>query len=243
MSTSICIRNSYWLLLVLLVSACGWDDDLNDCVRGNDDIETRVLDLPPFTGVDLTIAGDVFIRQGNEQLVEVEGPDNIIDLLELDVQGNTWDIEFDECVNIDGRFRVFITLPEIEYLAISGSGQIKSLDTLDVVDLILRISGSGDMDLGIEAVKIDSRISGSGEVFMEGDAEDIELRISGSGDYNAFNLSAVEAEVRITGSGDAEVNVSDHLDVEITGSGDVFYRGNPTLDVDISGSGSVVDAN
>ncbi|MBK8491511.1 MAG: DUF2807 domain-containing protein [Saprospirales bacterium] len=232
------------LIASLSFSSCLlFDDTPFSCERGQGPTVTRVLELPSFSGIDLKISGNVVLRQGSEQYVEVEGQANIIDLLKLNVNNNTWDIKFTDCVRDHDELTFYITLPEITNLDISGSGKIYGDNLFEGDNLDLRISGSGDLDLALDYQKLDSRISGSGDIRLEGDATKFDLDISGSGDYHAFNLKTEKGDVKISGSGKAEVYVTDNLDVKITGSGSVYYIGNPNLDIQITGSGKVVDAN
>ena len=239
--------NSLLVLLAVMfsITSCYHDDDggIFNCVKGEGNTVTREIAISEFTGVKLEVAGDIFITQGDDFSVTVTSQQNIIDQLERDVNNGTWDIEFDRCVKNYNELTIFITMPEIEYLAISGSGSIVSQNTFNVGEIDLRISGSGDMILDLEATKVDAKISGSGQMKLNGQSDIAEFKISGSGDYHAFDLQVENAEVDISGSGDAEVSVSNFLDVEITGSGDVYYRGNPTLNVKITGSGRVYDSN
>lgn len=242
------MKNHKFLLpiffLVLTLSSC-IDDDGNlfgDCTKGEGPIVEQLVSLSDFKGVEVKSSVDVYITQGPEIEVIAKGEQNIIDLLETDVKNDVWEIEFDDCVS-NYKLELFITMPEVEFLAISGSGEITGETFFEVDDITLRISGSGDMCLGLFADKIDARISGSGEVELEGEADELDFKITGSGDLGAFPLTVKEADITITGSGDASVFVTDFLKIDISGSGDVFYKGDPELDIDVSGSGDVVDAN
>ena len=241
-----------WIIPTLLVGICAFpscfivDDDGGwfNCVDGSGPLETRELVLPDgVTGVELRMSATVFISQGAEQKITVEGKPNIIDELELDVNNGVWAIETDRCVRDVGNMKVFITLPAVTWLKISGSGDIISESFLTTDDIVLAINGSGGMDLGLNSDDIDAKISGSGSITLEGDADQIDLSISGSGDYAGFNMEANSMDVNISGSGDADVRVLNELDVRISGSGDVRFKGNPVLNVSISGSGRVIDAN
>ncbi len=239
--------NSLLLLLALLffVTSCQNDNDggIFNCTKGEGSTITKELFISGFTGVKLEIAADIYITQGSEYLVTATGQENIINQLERDVNNGVWEVEFDGCVKNYNELAIHITMPAIDYLAISGSGTIYGENTFDVNDIDLKISGSGDMDLELNATKIDAKISGSGKMKLSGEADNVEYSISGSGDYSAFELLAKRAEVNISGSGDAEVFVSEYLDVNITGSGDVFYIGTPTMNVRITGSGNVYNSN
>lgn len=232
------------LFATVSLNSCFLDDEnFLGCEVGQGPVVTRVLDLPPFTGIDMSIAENVVIKQGPEQYVEVEGQGNIIDRLRLNVNDNTWKIRFDDCVMNHQDMVFYITLPEVEYLAISGSGKITSDGLLTGGTLDLRISGSGDMDLDLDYNNLDARISGSGDIDLDGECQNVDLDISGSGDFHAFGLKSQTCDVNISGSGNAEVWVTDDLNVKISGSGNVHYIGNPSVDVSISGSGKVVDTN
>lgn len=186
----------------------------------------------------------MFITQGDDLKVRVEAKGNIIDHIELDVRNGVWEIETDRCARDLGDMRFYITMPVITELKIAGSGEIYSENFLEVDDILLGISGSGELDLGLKADDVDANISGSGSIKLEGTGDNLDLRISGSGDLRAFNLEMNTAMINISGSGDAEVRVLTELDVRISGSGDVFYKGNPaSIDANISGSGRVINAN
>lgn len=230
-------------LLLFTLSSCVDDDGFfGDCTKGDGPVVEQVITLSDFKGIDVKSSVDVFITQGAEFEVIAKGEQNIIDLLETDVKNDEWEIEFDECVK-DFKLELFITMPEIEYLGISGSGSITGDNFFEVDDITLRISGSGDICLGLFADIIDARISGSGEIDLEGEADEMDFRISGSGDLSAFPMEVKEVDLSISGSGDASVFATEFLKVKISGSGDVFYKGEPELDLDISGSGDVIDAN
>ncbi len=232
------------VLSIISYSSCFYYDGQGpfDCVDGNRTIVTEEFDLNDFSSITLNIAADIKLTQGDRQFVEVEGQENIVDILNMKVRNHILEIDFDDCVNYDD-LTIFITIPDIEFLSIRGSGNIVGENIFDLKDLELKISGSGDMDLGIDADDVKAKISGSGKIKMDGKMDVLDLRISGSGDLEAFDLNTNDSKISISGSGDVEIFAEDNLDVKITGSGDVYYKGHPKLDVNITGSGKVVDAN
>ena len=235
------------LALTLTQFSCDVDFDFDDgigpCVRGNGNNVSRELNLPNFTGIDLDISAEVIITQGDNFKVTVEGESNIIAELETDVRNGIWEIDYDHCVRDHDDVTIFITMPRVRSLSISGSGVITSTNIMTVDDINLSISGSGKIDVGLKADDIFSRISGSGKVVLEGEANSLEHNVSGSGDLFAFLLQTRNADIRVSGSGNSEVKVTDNLNVRISGSGDVYYRGRPQVEVSVSGSGKLVNAN
>ncbi len=230
-----------WLLL-FTGSGC-FVDDVFDCERGNGNDVTESFEVRDFSGVRLTIDGTVFLTQGDEQTVSITGESNIIDEIRLRVRNDVLIIDTDRCIRDYNELDIFITIPTIRELSLSGNGQIIGENTFLVDDIDVSVSGSGEMDLALEADDIMGSISGSGEMLLEGSADVLDCRLSGSGELKAFDLLVNRADLIISGSGDMEVNVQEFLDVRISGSGDVFYKGNPEIDQRVSGSGNVVDAN
>jgi hypothetical protein len=226
----------------LLFQGCyfDFDDDGFGCLRGNGNIVTERIFVPEFHSINLSTSGNVFITQGNEQRVEVELDENLLDDLRRTVRNGKWDIEFDRCINRINRFDIFITIPDIRSITISGSGEVFGENDFVGDDLDLTISGSGNMDISFTGNTIDSKISGSGNMRLEGEIDRLDHEVPGSGDLFAFSLFTDIAKITTRGSGDSEVNVSDLLIVRITGSGDVFFKGDPETDISISGSGDVV---
>ncbi len=231
--------------LILFVTSCHINDDdgIFNCEKGSGDIILQEIQVADFTGINAEISATIFLYAGAEQLVEVEGQENIIELLELDVQDGIWDIEFDQCVRRHEELIFHITVPYLNYLKTSSSASMNSEDDIITDELYLEVCGSGDMNLDVFANHIDGKISGSGKVSLSGETEELKFKISGSGDLRAFDLTSIFADVNISGSGDMELTALEELFVKISGSGDVYYKGFPIIEIEVTGSGSVVNEN
>lgn len=227
--------------LMLLSTATFSQNWWKSAIRGEGAVVSQDLDLDVFEGFTLAFSGDVILSQGPEQAVRVEAQQNIIDNIVTEVNGRHWKIKFDRPVRSTKGVTVYITLPRLEEVYVSGSGDIESRNSFtNVGDLAVGVSGSGSIDLDLEAKgRIQSRISGSGAIRLAGGADALDVTISGSGDVEAYDLEAAQGQVQISGSGDAEVHVTGELEVRISGSGDVTYKGTPRMRSKVSGSGDV----
>lgn len=230
-------------LAVFAVQGCYFDfggDDNFGCKRGNGDVVLQRIFVPDFHSINMSSSGNVFIRQGDFFEVEVEIDENLVDEIRRTVRNGKWDIEFDRCIKDLTRFDVYVTMPEIRALAISGSGDITGENEFTGDNLELTISGSGNMDIAFTGNSIDSRISGSGNMRLVGDIVRLDHEVPGSGDLRAFGLFTEITKINNSGSGDSEVTVSDLLIARISGSGDIYFKGDPETDIIISGSGDVI---
>ncbi len=245
------MKNIKWAVLPVILSvftfsSCITVEDgsgFGRCTHGTGDLVTETFNLDDFSRIELDIAADVYLTMGEEQKVKVEGRQNIIDELNIEVVNHTWDISSDKCLRNIGNMKIFITLTEVDLLKITDSGNIRSENELSVDDLDLMISGSGDFDLALNANRIDCKVSGSGDVSLSGETTDLGYSVTGSGDLDAFGMKAQNVDVKISGSGDANVWAEQYLKIRISGSGDVHYIGHPELEINITGSGTVKDDN
>ncbi len=224
-----------------------FDDDgrspnFSNCERGFGSTVTQEIGLSDFTGFELNTDAQVYLSHGDEVEVLVKGQENIIDELETRIRNDIWEIKYDDCVEDSDVLRIYITTPNLNFIANNGSGNISSDNILKVEDLEVKNNGSGDIQLSIEGNIITSRNTGSGKLELEGVASTLDVEINGSGDVEAFDLLVRDGQVEIDGSGDAQVNVTDFLEIMIEGSGDVYYKGEPDLKVTTRGSGKVFDA-
>ena len=227
-------------ILALSLPSC---EEIRDCTDGDGGIVTQEIELDDFHSIELQSSSDVEIWQGDVQKVEVTGHQNIIDKLETDVINKTWDIDLEKgCYKDLEDMTVVITIPDVENVKISSSGDVSLNGDMDLDRLDLKINGSGDIaangSLIMDDLKI--KINGSGNIEIDGETETQSIEILGSGKVRTFDLQTQDSAIKVNGSGDVEVAVSEKLDIRILGSGDVFYKGSPTdFFANIDGSGNV----
>ncbi len=226
--------------------------------------ETR--NLGAFTKISYRVPGTLYLKQGSPQKVELEGPSDVLREIETEVDGNRL------VIGKEGRWmnwnwgekdniKVYITVPTIEGLSVSGSGNLIASEKITVENLNLNVSGSGslqlefvasgnveadvsgsgDMDIKGSCTNYDSDVSGSGRVKLNATIKGMaDFGISGSGKIQAEG-SAKEVKAGISGSGKVlAANLStDKCAVRISGSGDVEINVKEDLDASITGSGNI----
>jgi hypothetical protein len=204
--------------------------------------ETR--DVKDFTKVSFGIAGNLYINFGPEFKVVLEGDKKDLEEIVTDVSGGRLVIKKDNSwrFNFNDKVTVYITMPELKALGVSGSGKAEIKDAIKTDELDLSVSGSGKIfttDLMVS--KLGCSISGSGDIVPGGNgaANKADISISGSGNYEGGALKIESAEIHISGSGNCSCNVTESLRASVSGSGNVTYEGNPKVDAHVSGSGKV----
>lgn len=199
-----------------------------------------------FTEISLKIDANVHLKQGDLQSVEVKGAESTLNRLITDVKDRTLVIKYPSDTWFSnwnpGKVDIYVTMPQIDDLTVSGSGSIVSEERIESRILSLLVSGSGNLKItDLKAEKVTVTLSGSGNVHLsgEGSADEFKVSISGSGNVKAFDLPANKVDVKISGSGNCHVTANKNLVAKLAGSGNVIYRGDPLVDTTILGSGNV----
>src|SRR5688572_20629275 len=115
---------SLFALFVFIAFSCHAQG--NRSVQGQGNVVKQELSLAAMKGIDLKIAGNVILTQGNALKVTVEAQQNIIDLLKREVKDGVWHIGFTNSVNDYKPVNIYITMPSLEKVGLSGSGNISA---------------------------------------------------------------------------------------------------------------------
>lgn len=204
---------------ILLLASC-----TKDHIRGVGPKDTVTRNVANFTSVSGAGNSNVFITQGAEFKVEVKGYSNLIPYFETKVINNELQLGYRDNISVkNDNIEVFITMPFLNGVKLSGSGEIKT---------------SGNFNGNI---RFDAFVAGSGNIIIEqGSAKQFFASIAGSGNIHAINMVAEKAEINSTGSGNTEITATQELKVRISGSGNVYYKGSPQIISEIAGSGNVL---
>lgn len=225
----------------------------------------EVRNVASFTKISFGFPGKLYLKQGSPQKVELQGDEDVLEEVETEVSGGRlrigkdgswfdWNFKDDDII-------VYITVPDIEGVSVSGSGDIIGQSQIRTNDVALNVSGSGSMTLDVIANgDVEADVSGSGNMKLKGRFESFESDVSGSGRVELSATIENTADFGISGSGKilasgsadvVKTNISgsgkvlaadlqtNRCDVRISGSGDVEINVKNELDARISGSGSV----
>lgn len=207
-------------LLVVTGSACGLAGLALNQVQGSGQVIDDPRQVAAFTEVASFGSTDIEITIGQPAQVIVHADDNIAPLIATTVTGETLRIENRGNFSTRSAVSVRITVPKLNGLDLSGSGEASIT--------------------GLAAEQFEIALSGSGDITAQGTTDSLAISVAGSGNVAAGKLAARVASVNVTGSGDVEVTASEQLSASVMGSGDITYGGDPkSLDRQVMGSGEI----
>lgn len=235
----------------LLVSSCKYNrifpgdgngDSHNGYIIGSGIVAVESRDVAFFRGIIMKCSGEVFFTKESPQMLRIEVDDNIIAHIKTTVGSDGMlFIESDVDYSSIHGVKVYASMEEVNKFSIEGSAKIKSESPFSTNSLEILITGSGEVDMDVDAQKIISTIEGSGIISLRGKAFSHILTSIGDGSLNAIDLEVNVYEISIVGAGTCRVQVTEQLEITIIGAGIVYYSGNPSvINANISGGGRVI---
>lgn len=223
----------------VLISSCRYVT--GERIRGNGDLKTEQRSPGSFKSVSSHGSFNVYVSNG-DQSVKIEAEDNLLPYIETYVDGNVLQIDTKDnyWLRPSREIKIFVSSPDFESIRSYGSGDINGESKItNPSKLELRVNGSANIKMDVDAPEIDAETNGSGDIDLRGATKTWNGEIRGSGNIKAMDLKSDNATIRIYGSGDADVFATARLDVHVAGSGDVRYKGDAQISSSIAGSGRV----
>lgn len=175
--------------------------------KGNGKLSSEKRIISNFNAIKVTGSMDVIYQKSSISELTVEADSNLLDNIETVIKGKTLHIKSNGGFSTNNRITIKCSSPSIEHVKISGSGDVV-LQNIEEPELILQISGSGDIE-------------------VDGVCDDLTASVSGSGDIDAEELIAQHVVVNVAGSGDVIVTAKQSVVASVAGSGDIKVKGKP----------------
>jgi hypothetical protein len=184
------------------------------------------------------------VATGPAEAVTVRIDDNLVDLLDVGVEGDTLRIGLKPSTGtIDATLEADVTVTTLDELSVSGASTVTVAEPVASHDLAVTVSGASRLvaPLGIEGGGIE--ISGASHVELSGSAAALEVTVSGASDLDAAALSVGELTIDLSGASHAAVTVTTSLSAGASGASSLTYSGSPEITrSDTSGASSIQPA-
>lgn len=227
----------FLILLAFLFDSCN-GDNVPDCFQNAGDTVRETVAVPEFSTITVFENLNVVLKQGEEQLVEIETGEFLFNDVSAEVEGNRLILRNENSCNYVreyGLTTVYVTSPNISEIRSSTGLLISSDGVLDYPSLTL-ISESfinpetettdGSFDLEVNSTTV--RIIVNGIAYF---------KLSGAS--TNFNVTVAAGDSRI----EAESLISQNVTVNHRGSNDVFVHPQQSLTGVIRGTGDVISVN
>ncbi len=225
--------------IVMLISSCSFMG--GEKVRGNGNIITQAKEVAGFKNIDVSGAIAVRLKQEAATSVSVTTDENLMQDLEIKVDGNTLHIHPKNGYNLNPskEITVYVSTSTINGIHVSGASNITSDGPITSKDMDVHASGASDVTMQVKLSKFTSELSGASTLKLTGDIEKFSAEASGASKIKCFDLKAEEVKLDISGASNAEINAEKELSIEASGASNVEYRGNANINQKSSGASNV----
>jgi hypothetical protein len=219
---------------VLLVLAFMFGMNINDGF-------SQKKDINGVTSIEVNIACQLVIVQGNKPNIEIVGDKRLVDNIIVEINGDKLKLynEVDYKRMRKEDVVVKIEVADLKRLDIGGAVDMKTVKTLELDNFKLSITGVGNVEMGLVADYFKLNCSGVGNIEIEGKCNSMKMSVSGVGNINATEFKAKNADVNNSGVGKVNVFVTDDLNATVSGVGSVKYIGTPLINANVSGLGRI----
>ena len=214
-----------------------------ECFRASTTIVSEDRDVKDFNGVIFNDVGDLIVSEGPTYSVNLEGPENVVELTQTTLENGLLVISTSSCFNGDYDFVIRVTAPNLEYLALAGIGKIETVGNIEGNYLQVDIFGIGQIEANIFVDTLRTTVSGTAEIDYGGIIDHHSFNSSGDFTMNAFPLETESTTLSFSGTGESFITAYQKLVVRLQGTGNVYYQGNPEIESEITGEGNIIDSN
>lgn len=248
------------LFLSILIAASVTSCRKSMFVRGNKNVTTIERQLSEFDKVANDGSFEVTIVNDDKYFVVIEAESNLISYINTRISDGALIIDSDENLVNRRPMKLFVHTDKLRAIELNGSGFIHtetfssgkfsavldgsgdvSTKINDCEDVYVRISGSGNLDIGVATEILKGEVQGSGDLNISGTGKTSEMEVHGSGNIRSYDFHHESSRTVVDGSGNIYLYVTDYLNAKVFGSGSIYYAGNPSnVEKEINGSGDVI---
>ena len=211
------VINKFALILMVLVLVTNINC-VGSKIDGNGKIVEETREVADFTKIEVNNAIKVELTQGEKFEVIVKTDENLMEHINTEEKKGTLHIYSDKKIMKPTVLIVYVTLPEFEYLKVSGASEVVCKNTFKLNDLECKFSGASDIDLDFTANNFTCDISGASDVNLKSEFKESSIEVSGASDITC-DFIAETTNFNMSGASSARVvGTTTNMDIKISGA-------------------------
>lgn len=210
-------------------------------INGNGNIVTAQRNVGNFNSIEAGGSVEVRVKQDAATSVRVETDENLLEFLDVTVDGKTLVIQPRKGYNLrpSNEVVVYVSAPQFRSLHASGATKIFAEGTISGSELELGASGASEIKMEVAVQELQADLSGASSLQLKGSAASFSSEASGASNIRCLNLNTEETTLDVSGASKVEVTANKQLNIEASGASNIAYRGNASINQKSSGASSV----
>jgi phage shock protein PspC (stress-responsive transcriptional regulator) len=183
----------------------------------------RSFNLEGFKKLDVGGAFKVLITQGNSYSVDfVAEREEDLDDLNVYTRNGALKIGFkDRFFSKRKSINVFISMPTLEAVDVSGASKLKVIDFRDLNSLDIDLSGASNAQIDVDAEWMNIDASGASKLDLLGTINKLNIEVSGASTVSASDAEINTADVEASGASQVELGKVSSLKQHTSGASKV----------------------
>ncbi|HAI84123.1 MAG TPA: hypothetical protein DCL43_10665 [Chitinophagaceae bacterium] len=216
----------------------------NVVIDGN----AQAREVGNFTGIEVHSGIVAYISQGTQNAVAVSAADNdAIARIITEVKNGVLIVRVDRG-SWNGwnwrnkKLKAFITIANVNSIALSGGSIAKVSGTLQTADLKLSASGGSILNVKLKTTNLKVDLSGGSIANVDGTTVNFSVEASGGSICKGYDLESASAKVEASGGSIINLHVTKDLKADASGGSIVHYKGAPANKNTEGSGGSIIKA-
>ena len=241
-------------VLILMLCAAFAALSLSGCVSvsftgfstvvGSGQPERYEFNVGEITEVRIMLHCDIDYYSALSDTVTLEIHPNLREYVIVEESGGVLTVRSTRNFSWSGTTPVLtIGAPSLRIVSLSGAGRFTAHDRITADSFSFDLSGAGRGKAELDVGNLLVNLSGAGDLEITGSADTADLTLAGAGNLDALSLQTREASISLAGAGVVSISCSERLVISASGVGSVQYRGSPTVDLSRGGFVNVRQVN
>ena len=193
------------------------------------DPNAQVRPVKGYHGIDVGSAIDLYLSQGDEEVVVVSARDTrwrdriiteVVDgILKIRLEGGHFSTG-------NNKLKAYVSFTTLDKLSASGASNVYVDGVISGDKLSLTLSGASDFKGAIRVGELQLDQNGASDAHITGVVAGLAvIRLSGASDVKGYDLAVESCDAHASGASDIRITVNKELKANATGASSVYYKG------------------
>lgn len=217
----------------LAFTTFSYGQNKQETIEGNGKLVTKDINVSSFNALQASGVYELRLSQGSKEAVKIEADENLQEYVTVKNEGSKLVIDMDKLKNKNlkskNKMKVYVTFRNLKELDLKTVGNVVSNEQLSFDDINVQTKSVGNIDLNLNAKKLDLDNKSVGNVKLSGKANEAEIKNKGVGSLEAGNFIVQTMNIENESVGNAEVNAEKDLKVKDSFLGKVKNKGSANV--------------
>jgi len=212
------------LCFPILFSSCIF----SPTTTGSGNVVEEERTIEAFHEITVSRGINLYVTQSENTTLRIVADDNLLKIIETEVIGGELIIRSTENVKDAKSYNVFVSTPEINFIAAKAGCNVYSETELVSTDFNISAAAGTNIRLSVQSETVEASASSGSNISIDGLAREFIGRASSGSNLKAEDLKTKNAEVHVSSGANLWVSTSHSLNARASSGGNIFYSGNPS---------------